>query len=94
MSTLGAGVEGRVTVHAAGMTSVFYTLDGIEQELSVPVGGDRWEYVARAVGLRRRRKARALEPPSHDCGSRSWTLPVELRGRWMGVEVVPVVVRW
>lgn len=94
MSTLGVGFETEAAAFVAKMTSIFYTLDGVERELALPAGADRWNYVAKAVSLQRGREARAPEPPSYDCGTRSWCLPVEVRRRWRGVEVVPVAVRW
>ena len=94
MSSLGAGFEDEAAAFAARMTSIFYTLDGVERELPLPAGADRWDLVAKAVSLQRGREARAPEPPSYDCGTRRWCLPVEVRRRWRGVEVVPVAVRW
>lgn len=94
MSPLAFKLDTAAVDLAASMTRIFFTLDGLEHELAVPVVADRWELVARAVGLQRGREARTSDVPIYDTGTRSWCLPVEVQRRWRRPEIVPVAVRW
>ncbi|TPG35431.1 hypothetical protein EAH89_30550 [Roseomonas nepalensis] len=94
MSLLASRLDAAAVDLAASMTRIFFTLDGVEHELAVPIVANRWELVARAVGLQRGREARTTDAPAYDTGTRSWCLPVEVQRRWRRPEVVSVGVRW
>ena len=94
MPPLASKLDAAAADLAADMKRIFYTLDGREHEIASPVLADRWDLVARTIGLQRGREASAPEAPIYDPGTRSWCLPVHVHRRWRRPQVLAVEVRW